>query len=339
MGIRGWCGEGGAMRTPDPWTPPTTPFARANVASQGVTKRRIESAVRSGRITRLRRGVYIASDALPDDPVALHVLRAQAEQVTAPAQVASHATAALALDLPLLASHRVADGPVHATRPAARNERTRRGRHLQIHLGPLPSHHTMTTPAGLVVTTPARTALDLAATVDLPEALMVLDAVLRHELAALAGSADRRHYRNARLCRAAERPLHEALDHLAARRAWRRLRDAVGMADVRRESPLESFSAGHMHLVGLPTPRLQARIQIPGGAAYPDFLWPDHHVIGEADGEGKYRDESAFTREKIREGHLRDLGFEVVRWTGREGFRSPALVVGRITRALLAGYS
>lgn len=59
-------------------------------------------------------------------------------------------------------------------------------------------------------------------------------------------------------------------------------------------------------------------------------------MIGEADGEGKYRDESAFTREKIREGHLRDLGFEVVRWTGREGFGSPALVVDRITRALLA---
>ena len=59
-------------------------------------------------------------------------------------------------------------------------------------------------------------------------------------------------------------------------------------------------------------------------------------MIGEADGEGKYRDESAFTRERIREGHLRDLGFEVVRWTGREGFGSPALVVDRITLALLA---
>ena len=143
------------MRTPDPWTPPTTPFARANVASQGVTKRRIESAVRSGRITRLRRGVYIASDALPDDPVALHVLRAQAEQAAAPARVASHATSALALQLPLLASHRAADGPVHAMRAAGQHERTRRSRHLQIHLGVLPDHHTMTTPAGLVVTIPA----------------------------------------------------------------------------------------------------------------------------------------------------------------------------------------
>ncbi len=324
------------MRTPDPWTPPSIPFARAHVAAQGVTKRRIESAVRSGRITRLRRGVYIATDALPDDPVALHALLAQAEQVAAPTLVASHATAALALHLPLLASHRVADGPVHATRPAAPHARTRRGRNLQIHLGVLPDHHTMTTESGLVVTTPARTALDLASALDLPESLMVLDAALRHELAALAGSADRRHDRDARLCRAAERPLEEALSHLAARRAWNRLRDVVGLADVRRESPLESFSAGHMHLAGLPAPRLQARIQIPGGAAYPDFLWPDYMVIAEADGEGKYRDASAFAHEKIREGHLRDLGYQVVRWTGREGFGSPTLIVERTRQTLLA---
>ena len=60
-------------------------------------------------------------------------------------------------------------------------------------------------------------------------------------------------------------------------------------------------------------------------------------VIGEADGEGKYRDESAFALEKIREGHLRDLGYDVVRWTGREGFGSPGLVMDRIGRALMAG--
>jgi very-short-patch-repair endonuclease len=301
-----------------------------------VTKRRIESAVRCGRITRLRRGVYIASDAIPDDPVALHVLRAQAEQVAAPARVASHATAALALQLPLLASDRVAHGPVHATRPAAGHERTRRSRELHIHLGVLPAHHTMTTESGLVVTTPARTALDLAAVLDLPEALMALDAALRHELAALAGSTDRRHYRDTRLCRAAERPVEEALSHLAARRAWSRLQEAVRLANIRRESPLESYSAGHMHLAGLPAPRLQARIQVPGGVVYPDFLWPDLMVVAEADGEGKYRDASAFAHEKIREGHLRDLGYEVVRWTGREGFGSPALVMERIRRALLA---
>ena len=53
LGIGGGLGEGDAMRTPDPWTPPSIPFARAHVAAQGVTKRRIESAVRSGRITRL----------------------------------------------------------------------------------------------------------------------------------------------------------------------------------------------------------------------------------------------------------------------------------------------
>ncbi len=323
------------MRTPDPWTPPTTPFTLANVAPRGVSRRQLQTALASGRITRLRQGVFIDTEALPEDPVALHLIRAMAEQVIAPGRVASHETAALALGLPLRRTRDAAEGRIHVTRASAPQERTRRNDRLRVHLGELPEHHVLSTPPGLLVTTAARTALDMAAGLELPEALMIVDAAMRQELMDLAGSLDRRHYRDPRLCVAAGRPLQESLPYAASPRTARHLDLVLSLADVRRESPLESFGAAHMHLAGLPAPQLQVRIRTAGGVAYPDFLWEEYMVIGEADGEGKYRDESAFAWEKIREGHLRDLGYDVVRWTGREGFSSPGFVTDRVARVLM----
>ena len=324
------------MRTPDPWTPPSTPFTFAHVAARGVSRRQLQTALGSGRITRLRQGVFIASEAMPDDPVALHLLRALAEQVVAAGRVASHETAALALGLPLRRTQQSAEARIHVTRARAPQERTRRTERLEVHLGNVPEHHVMTTQEGLRVTTASRTALDVAAGLELPDAVMIVDAALRLELKDLAGSLDRSLYRNARLCVAAERPLIEAQPYAASPRTARHLSLVLSLANLRRESPLESFGAAHMHLAGLPAPTLQARIRTPGGDAYPDFLWEEYMVIGEADGEGKYRDASAFAHEKIREGHLRDLGHDVVRWTGREGFGSPGFVMDRLGRALMA---
>lgn len=326
----------GHMRTPEPWTPPSTPFTLAHVVPRGVTRRQLQTALASGRITRLKPGVFIATDALPEDPVAMHLQRALAEQVVAPGRVASHETAALALGLPLRRTRQEAQGRIHVTRASAPQERTRRNARLQVHLGQLPDHHVMSTPAGLRVTTPARTALDVAVGLELPDALMIVDAAMRMELMDLAGSLDRRHYRDIRLCVASARPLQESLPYAASPRTARHLDLVLSLADLRRESPLESWSCGHFHLAGLPEPTLQKRIRTPLGDMYPDCAWEDFHVIGEADGEGKYADQSAFAREKERESAFRDLGWSVFRWTGREGFRTPGAVVDRAGRALAA---
>jgi hypothetical protein len=215
------------------------------------------------------------------------------------------------------------------------DRRSRRSPVAHLRLGDLPPHHVAVMPSGLVVTTPARTAADVALSTDLPRALMIADAALRAELANVAGSVDRRHYGSTRLVTAAERPLREALEHVDRRRGgW--VVTLLDLADPKRESPLESFSAAHMHLSGLPRPVHQARIRTSGGDQYPDSLWEEYRLVGEADGEGKYQDSSAFTREKVREGHLRDAGYEVVRWTGREAFSAPHRVMDRIARALVA---
>lgn len=95
-------------------------------------------------------------------------------------------------------------------------------------------------------------------------------------------------------------------------------------------------TAGHMILAGLPEPIPQAPIRTPMGTLCPDFLWSEHRLIGEADGRQKYATPDVMMREKQREQMLRDLGFTIVRWTGKEIWLTPASVVDRIGRALAA---
>ena len=326
------------MRTPDPWAIPKVPFSLGQVAPRGVTRHHIAGALARGTLTRLRQGVYVSTGALPDDPRAMHELRALAEQVAAPGRIGSHRTAAIALGLPLLRTDAAAAGPVHLTQPlGGRHARGRRRTRMEFDLGDLPAHHLMTLPSGLVVTTPARTALDLATEMDLPEALMVVDAALRYELGNLIGRVDRRAYRNTRALTAAMGALQEAAGRVTGRASRTRVQAVLAVASPLRESPLESWSCGHFHLAGLPEPTLQKRIRTPLGDMYPDCTWEEFRVIGEADGEGKYADQSAFAREKERESAFRDLGWSVIRWTGREGFGTPGAVVDRARRALAAG--
>ena len=106
------------------------------------------------------------------------------------------------------------------------------------------------------------------------------------------------------------------------------------MADPVRESAIESLSYGEMAVAGLPLPICQFEVRHPGGSLFPDFYWEEANLVGEADGRIKYNDPSAFVREKQREQLLRDRGFRVVRWLGKEIHLTPGLVMARIARAL-----
>ncbi|WP_150307855.1 hypothetical protein [Planctomonas psychrotolerans] len=60
-------------------------------------------------------------------------------------------------------------------------------------------------------------------------------------------------------------------------------------ADPLAESPGESLSRVVMHELGAPVPRLQEEHRMwDGSRYYPDFAWPEWHVLGEFDGKGKY---------------------------------------------------
>ena len=198
------------------------------------------------------------------------------------------------------------------------------------HLGALPRSHVTRDDDGYDVTTVARTAVDLAAGLPLPDALVVLDGAARRIVEALVTDARRRDYANPRLAGHARELLLEA----ASVRRPAGLSRVIGVTDPARESVAESLTAGHLHLSDLPVPLYQAAIPSPGGDLFPDFYWPEHNLIGEVDGKVKYLDPAEVIREKKREQLLRDLGYRIVRWLASEIMLHPAIVLARIGRAL-----
>jgi hypothetical protein len=167
----------------------------------------------------------------------------------------------------------------------------------------------------LTVTTPARTVVDCADHLSFPDAVVIADDVLGRG--------------------AATTDMLQAALHRRAPRRKRRAERVLMFADGRSESPGESLSRVLFAEHGLPTPDLQVEI-LHGRAlvARVDFLWPELGVIGEFDGRVKYRnDPSALWHEKVREDRLRDLGYEVVRFTWDEVVRHPERVVARIRSA------
>ncbi len=294
----------------------------------------LRTALAAGRITRLAHGVYVSSAAVPTDPVDRHLQLALAQQMLQPDLVASNETAALAWGLAIEDAAVATEGAPRfiSTRPGARSRHTAEA---IVAVRDLPSHHCSQHPSGLRVTAPARAAVDVAAGLRLPEALVTLDSAARSHLAELVGQRRLRDaYTDDRQLRAAQAPLHEAARRASTQFPRRHLAEVVAQADPRRESPLESLSDGHFLLAGLPRPRLQARIESRIGLLYPDFLWAEQMVVGEADGLMKYRRPEDLAREKLRQEVLEQMGFLVVRWLTDDIRRSPHSVVNRVLGAI-----
>jgi len=179
---------------------------------------------------------------------------------------------------------------------------------------------------GLRITTPARSAIDVARGCDLPDALMVLDSVARRQLMATTESL--REQRQPQIRDAATRSARDLLAGAYADEfGWPGtavVRDAFGLVDAASESPLESRSRGHMILAGLPPAQLGAEVVGASGRHYwVDFLWAERGLIGEADGIGKYGTSEAEVRaalraERERQADLESAGYRFVRWTSSE---------------------
>lgn len=253
-------------------------------------------------LTRLRRGLH----AVPGDDQ-LRRVAAATHRLDA---VASHETAAQLWGIPTL--HH-AGSAVHLTR-RRRSQGTARYPDVQVHHAGLEATD-MTVHSGIPVTTPARTVLDLARARSFRAGVVAADAALR-----------------------INRCTREELQAVADRcRRWpgvTRARDVVRLADPRAASPLESISRVAFHVFGLPRPILQAVI---GGYERADFLWPDHRVIGEADGLGKYTSPEVLRWEKSREDGLAQLGFLVFRWTWRDAYHRPDALAHRAGEMLARG--
>jgi len=315
------------VRTAHPWVLPDQPTIRVGLLALGLTDHMIRTRVSSGELITVRHGVFVRADGWPAEAAAQHVVRACAEQAANPSALISHQSAAAALGLPSPGFQRWEELPVSITLPPGHSSKSGLSAH---HVGPVPASQVVRDSTGYLMTSPARTAVDLSADLPLPQALVVLDGAARLIVASFVSQVRRRDYANPTLAGAARDLQRQAAESIRAAR----LRSPIDLMNPCRESAAESLSAGHMHLVGIPTPGFQAEIRTARRIYFPDFLWEEQRLIGECDGAVKYTDPTAYVAEKEREQDLRDSGWRFVRWLPKEVMLRPSEVMNRIERAL-----
>lgn len=268
-------------------------------------------------LTSLRRGVYaLHAQAAAASVEDLHRLRIAGLYIRlGDTAVLSHESAAIEHGMLMLDADLAL---LHVTREThgARHEAD-----VAHHVAELPEDHVVRRDGVFDLTSPARTAVDIArACVRLECAVAVLDSALR-----LGVSRDE-------------------LDAVWLKcRSWpgaRSVARALAMADGRAANPGESWSRAVLVEEGVPPLDLQVAVfDDEGLIGYSDFGWEG--VLGEFDGRAKYGigadvdpQEAAriVWREKRREDRLR-VRHEVVRW-GYADLARPALLAGRVRAAM-----
>lgn len=253
-------------------------------------------AVAEGELVRVARGVFRwAGDLAPREA---HIARVRAIMSRQGSVVASHASAAVIHGLVI---HGAVPELVHLTVAPPARVRKRSGYH--VHVVPLTAEDVIEVD-GVRVTSLARTAADLARTAEFAWAVAAADQALRRgvRVADLVAVAD-------------------AAPGMKGNAALR----AVGaFADGRSGSVAESISRVTIQRAGLPKPVLQFEVAGPEGwAGCSDFGWPDQGMVGEMDGEAKYRDrleakrqapEKVFGAERVRDDAIRRANWWVVHW-------------------------
>jgi hypothetical protein len=282
-------------------------FTTARLLESGLGRPDREEA---DELARIRRGVYAprrAWVAATSDERYRHRVLAAA-QTLAPATVFSHESAAVLLGLPVV---KIPDR-VHVIA-----ERTSGGRsQLDVvrHCLGLERVEPWAVD-GVLVTSPARTVLDLAVLRSFEAAVVVGDALLR-------------------LYPGQRSELDELVDWFGSHRGATKLRRAHRFFDGAAASPGESVSRVRMHVSGFVAPVLQFEVRTGSQQDFTDFAWPDEGAVGEFDGEVKYREdryrsggtaEDVVIREKNRENRIRRSYPRFARWDARDLRRTGGL--------------
>ena len=291
------------------------PRATADLLTEGYSHNELARSARHGELVRLRRGSYLHPDEVSEDATLRHRQLVAATLRLVGSGTLSHLSAAVVHDLPVWGDPL---RRVHLTRTSGTG---RREGYLHLHVAPLRLDEVVRVD-DLAVTDLARTVVDLGRSLPLPQAVAAGDAALRKGLAPVA--------------------LATALDDARGRPGVSAARRAVGWMDPRSESAGESASRVVLHEARLAPFELQYEVFDPRGRLIgrSDFAWPERRTLGEFDGRVKYgrllrpgqTAEDAVWAEKKREDALRDLGWQVVRWTWAD-LRRPDLLAERLHRA------
>jgi very-short-patch-repair endonuclease len=287
-------------------------ISRAQLREAGIRDGAIDHAVALGRLHRVFRGAY----ALGQPGIGRHGRLRAASLACGSGTVISHRSAAALLRL-------IDEGPVviDVIAPGARG----RGIDgIRFHRVRQPRREETGTVAGIPCTSPARTLVDLAGTVGPWTLRSAFErAAQRHSLdiAAIEASLDPG--------RRGAKALRGLIDE------WR------GAAPVARKgrlkSPLEAKVLPLLTKHGLPTPLLNAPVQIAKGRIEVDFLWPQQRFALEADSRDFHATDVAFERDRWRDRELMRAGYATLRVTSRQAEREAEAVAETIAVRLSQG--
>jgi GNAT superfamily N-acetyltransferase len=306
------------------------PFASADAVDIGISKGRLNSAVRSGALTRTRRGALFVAD---DSSLAQlgFLENVQAICTTMPLTVVSHDSAARLLGLAIIPRRHLWAEPdlITITTPDGSHV----GRHgYRIVSADLPEAD-RTFLGGIPITTIARTAVDIARGSDFRGALTACDSAMRLMVLAEARRLGIPEREAVHLEDLQHRARTELMKVAAGMTRWsgiRNARRAILAAHPAAESPLESVSRALMIENEIPVPKINWPIVVDGVTRYADFYWDDKNLIGEADGKLKYVVGDAVYQEKLRQDGLHRLGIEVERWGWDEAYRHPDRLIAQL---------
>jgi Transcriptional regulator, AbiEi antitoxin len=289
-------------------------LTRADLLAAGVDRARIDTALRTGRLVQLSRGVYARADAAKNARSTAggeYRLRVAAALAAAGADVVvSHQSAARLLGIDLLDQ---GGGEVTLTGPGDRGWHGRTGTHR--YAIATPADH-ITTAFGFPITTPARTVVDLGRLLDFRAGVVAADSALCKKLTTKVD-------------------LRSVVAALPRRPGIARAAEVIEFANMKAESPLESIARIGFKDCGLPAPELQIQL---GSEFEPiarvDFYWKQYRTAAEADGAMKYDVDPELARRQLRRDHLlRAEGYEVVHFTWQDINFSPELVAAWVRRA------
>lgn len=272
------------------------------LAALGFDKFAVQRRVRAGRLAPVHRGVYVVGRPAPGPKG-----RAMAATLAARGSAAGCRSA----------------GAVLGVRPYAGTPEvlvcSRAGRHpradLIIHRTTSLHPDDITVIEGIPVTTFARTALDLAATIrdGLDRVLIRGEELELFDLVKIEAAI-------------ARAPRHRGIGPLRA--ALARLHPDVVLTDSELEIAMLALCQAH----ALPVPSVSRMVE----GKEVDFLWPDHRLVVETDGWGTHRTRHAFQDDRTRDRILQLAGYRVLRFTHADVVYRAEVVSGQLRRALRA---
>lgn len=285
--------------------------SRNQMRTLGFSAKAIDHALASGRAFRVFRGVYAIGQARVTERGRLMA----AALACSDGAVVSHRSAGALLGL-------LDKGPV-VIDVIAPPSRGRKIDGIRFHRVRPPRRDEIGAVAGIPCTSPSRTLVDLAGTVGDRTLRSCFERAAQKkalDIPAIEASMDPG--------RRGNRSLQALVDE------WR------GAAPIakkgRLKSPLEAKVLPLVLTRNVPTPLLNAPVEIAKGRIEVDFLWPAHRFVLEADSRDFHATPIAFERDRWRDRELLRAGYTTLRVTNHQAVTEAAAIAETIG-SLLGG--